>query len=205
VVYSRAGSSAQLGHIHGRSSVPSQRCAATPRRDEAPRQRSRAVPRAAFDDTKQAILSQRHTEAILRLLRWFAARAWRDQPISENAARLLAPIVDVAPDLIKRCHRKARRRCKRFEELTPAERHKLRIALKKLRYTIEFLVSLLDKDKVRVFVKEVEVLTRLSRPCERRSCCLRSHEPNSRNEESQCWHDRSCWRHRARLARAGYC
>ena len=114
--------------------------------------------RAAFDDAKQAILSQRHTEAMLRLLRWFAARAWRDQQISENTALLLAPISDVAPDLIERCHRKARRRCKRFDELTPAARHKLRIALKKLRYTIEFLGSLFDKDEVRAFVKRLKSL-----------------------------------------------
>ena len=114
--------------------------------------------RAAFDDAKQAILSQRHTEAMLRLLRWFAARAWRDQPISENTALLLAPIADVAPDLIERCHRKARRRCKRFDELTPAERRKLRIALKKMRYTVEFLGSLFDKDEVRAFVKRLKSL-----------------------------------------------
>jgi triphosphatase len=114
--------------------------------------------RAAFDDAKQAILSQRHTEAMLQLLRWFAARAWRDQPISENTALLLAPVVDVAPDLIERCHRKARRRCKRFEELTPAARHKLRIALKKLRYTIEFLGSLFDKHEVRAFVIRLKSL-----------------------------------------------
>jgi CHAD domain-containing protein len=113
---------------------------------------------AASDDAKRAILSQRHTEAMLPLLRWFAARAWRDQPISENAARLRAQIADLAPDLIERCHRKARRRCKRFEELTPAERHKLRIALKKLRYTIEFLGSLFDKDEVRAFVKRLKSL-----------------------------------------------
>lgn len=114
--------------------------------------------RAAFIDAKQTILSQRHTEAMLRLLQWFAARAWRDQPISENTILLLAPISDVAPDLIERCHRKARRRCKRFDELTPAGRHKLRIAFKKLRYTIEFLESLFDKHEVRAFVKRLKSL-----------------------------------------------
>jgi triphosphatase len=81
---------------------------------------------AAFDDAKQALLSKRHTEATLRLFQWIAARGWRQQSISENACLLLAPIVDVAPDLIARCYRKERRRSKRFEALTPAERHKLR-------------------------------------------------------------------------------
>jgi triphosphatase len=114
--------------------------------------------RAAFDNAKHAIRSKRHTESMLRLLRWFAVCGWRDQPISENSALLLAPIVDVAPVLIKHCYRKARRRCKHFEEQTPAERHKLRIALKKVRYTIEFLGSLFDEYDVRLLVNRLKAL-----------------------------------------------
>jgi triphosphatase len=109
--------------------------------------------RAVFNQAKQAILSQRYTESMLRLLRWFAARGWRDQQISEDAAILLDRIVDVAPDLIERHHRKARKRSKRFEELTATQRHRLRIAVKHLHYTIEFLGSLFDKDQVQTFVK----------------------------------------------------
>jgi triphosphatase len=90
---------------------------------------------------------------MLRLLRWFAAHGWRDQQISEQAVFLLAPIVDVAPDLIERHHRKACKRSKRFDELTAAQRHRFRIALKNLHYTIEFLGSLFDKGQVRTFVK----------------------------------------------------
>jgi inorganic triphosphatase YgiF len=116
--------------------------------------------RAALDDAKQAILSERYTGAILRLLRRFAARGWRDQPISENATLLLAPISNVAPSVLERLHRKVRRRCKRFELLAPSERHRLRIALKKLRYTIEFLESLFDKQKhkVRAFLHRLKLL-----------------------------------------------
>jgi triphosphatase len=54
---------------------------------------------------------------------------------------------------IERHHRKARKRSKKFEKLTATQRHKLRIALKNLHYTIEFLGSLFDKDQVRAFVK----------------------------------------------------
>lgn len=109
--------------------------------------------RAAYDDAKQAILSQQYTGAMLTLARWFEAREWRDQPVSEHAALLLASIGDVAPGLIERRWRQSRKRSKRFDELTPAQRHKLRIALKKLRYTIEFLQSLFDKAKVKDFTK----------------------------------------------------
>jgi CHAD domain-containing protein len=90
---------------------------------------------------------------MLRLLRWFATRGWRDQQISEHAVVLLARIVDVAPNLIERHHRKARKRSKKFEKLTATQRHKLRIALKNLHYIVEFLGSCFDKDQVRTFVK----------------------------------------------------
>jgi triphosphatase len=54
--------------------------------------------RSAFDDAKQAILSERHTESMLRPMRWFAACGWRDQPISEKAAPILAPAVERCPE-----------------------------------------------------------------------------------------------------------
>jgi inorganic triphosphatase YgiF len=112
--------------------------------------------RAAYDDAKQAILSQQqHTAGILKLARWFEARGWRDQLISEDAVLLLASIGEVAPGLIERRWRQSRKRSKRFDQLTPPQRHKLRIALKKLRYTIEFLQSLYDKRKVKVFMKRL--------------------------------------------------
>jgi inorganic triphosphatase YgiF len=114
--------------------------------------------RAALDDSKQTILSERYTGAMLRLLRWFTVRGWRDQPISENATLLLAPIVSVAPSVLECRYRKARRRCKRFEQLAPAKRHRLRIALKKLRYTIEFLGSLFDKHRVQAFLDRLKLL-----------------------------------------------
>jgi len=109
--------------------------------------------RAALDQAKQVILSERYTESMLRMLQWFAAHGWRDQRISEHAVVLLAPIADVAPDLIERHHRKARKRSKRFEQLTATQRHRLRIALKHLHYIVEFLGSLFDKVQVRTFVK----------------------------------------------------
>ena len=114
--------------------------------------------RAAFDHAKQAIMPEKYTESMLRLLRWFVARGWRDQPISEQAVVLLTPIVDVAPDLIERHHRKAWKRSKKFEELTATQRHRLRIALKHLHYIVEFLRSLFDKDRVRTFVNCLKVL-----------------------------------------------
>ena len=121
----------------------------------------RAVERrrhAVFDDAKQAIFSERYAKSILCLLRWFEAYGWREQPVSEQAALLLAPIANLAPELIDRCYRRARKRSKRFAEQTPTQRHRLRIALKKLRYIIEFLESLFDENQVRTFVNRLQLL-----------------------------------------------
>ena len=109
--------------------------------------------RAAYDDAKRVILTREHTAGVLKLARWFEARGWRDQLASEHAALFLTSIGDVAPGLIERRWRQSRKRSKRFDELTPPQRHKLRIAVKKLRYTIEFLRSLFDKSKVKDFMK----------------------------------------------------
>lgn len=113
---------------------------------------------AAFVDAKGTILSKRYTNSMLRLLRWFEARQWREQPISEDAALLLKPIATVAPKLINRSYSRARKFYKRFAEQTPAERHRLRIALKRLRYIIEFLECLFDKKQVIRFVDRLKSL-----------------------------------------------
>ena len=62
---------------------------------------------------------------------------------------LVAPVGTVAPMLVKRRLRQARKRSRRFGELSQQQRHKLRIALKKLRYTIDLLSSLFDRKRVK--------------------------------------------------------
>jgi len=114
--------------------------------------------RNAYARARETILSQRYTASLLRLARWFEARGWRDQPVTEDSALLVAPAGKVAPDLLERLHRKARKRSKHFVVLAPPERHKLRIALKKLRYAVEFLESLFNERRVRRFVRAVRPL-----------------------------------------------
>src|SRR5690242_16605603 len=68
---------------------------------------------------------------ILRLARWFEVQGWRE-PVSAKAALLLAPIREVAPEV--------------------------RITLKKLRYTIEFLKGLFDEREVKALEKRLKPL-----------------------------------------------
>jgi triphosphatase len=113
---------------------------------------------AAYVRAKETIESQRYTATMLRLARWIEARGWRNQPASEQAALLFATIGDIAPGLIERRWRRTRKRSRQFGKLSPEQRHKLRIALKKLRYTIEFLESLFDGDAVKALGKRLKPL-----------------------------------------------
>ena len=113
---------------------------------------------AATERATEAIRSGRYTDSLLKLLRWFAARGWRDQPVSEHSARLMAPIGDLAPALIGRRYRQAMKRSRNFAKLDLAQRHKLRIALKKLRYLSEFLGDLFDPREVKTFLRALKPL-----------------------------------------------
>ena len=85
---------------------------------------------------------------MLKLARWFESRGWREQWASEYSAPLFAPIAEVAPPLIERRWRQARKRSMRFAKLSQDERHQARIAVKKLRYMTEFLGGLFEADEV---------------------------------------------------------
>jgi inorganic triphosphatase YgiF len=116
-----------------------------------------AARRAAYEQVERAIFSERHASGMLRLSHWFEARAWSEDP-ARRSALLTSPIGELAPHLLDRRWRELRKRSKRFSRMTARERHQLRIAAKKLRYTIELLGSLFDHDELQRFVKRLKRL-----------------------------------------------
>ena len=113
---------------------------------------------AGYDQIRVAILSQRCTAGMLRLLRWFEGSGWRRHLASDEPDPMAAPVAGIAPDVLDRRRRKVRQRGKGFGSLAPRERHKLRIAVKKLRYTVELFGSLFDKDGLERFVGRLKRL-----------------------------------------------
>src|SRR5205823_4451677 len=95
---------------------------------------------------------------MLRRLRWFGASGWRGHLASDEPDAMSSPICATAPEVLERRRRKVRQRGKGFGSLAPRERHKLRIAVKKLRYTIELFGSLFDNDGVERFVGRLKRL-----------------------------------------------
>jgi CHAD domain-containing protein len=113
---------------------------------------------AAYDEIREAILSQRYTTGMLRLLGWFEASGWRWHSASDEPDPMASPIGAIAPSVLDRRRRKVRQRGKGFGSLAPRERHKLRIAVKKLRYTIELFGSLFHRDGLESFVARLKRL-----------------------------------------------
>ncbi|HYZ41461.1 MAG TPA: CHAD domain-containing protein, partial [Stellaceae bacterium] len=93
--------------------------------------------RNAYAQIKEMLLSERYTATMLRLLRWFESSEWREHQDLAGADLIDAPIGNIAPHLLDRLRRRVQKRSKRFRRLTAPERHRLRIAAKKLRYTLE--------------------------------------------------------------------
>jgi triphosphatase len=112
----------------------------------------------AYGRVKEAILSERYAATMLRLSRWFEACGWRGQQSPEQGALGSSMIGELAARVLDRRRHKVRRRSKQFANRTPPERHKLRIALKKLRYTTELFGSLFDKNDLRSFLSKLRHL-----------------------------------------------
>jgi inorganic triphosphatase YgiF len=114
--------------------------------------------RAAYAAARQAIRSPRYTALLLRLMRWFDGRQWRDEGGNAADERLTWPVREIAPLILDRRRRTAKRRSRGFAGQSPEERHKLRIALKKLRYTIELFAGLYDADGTKAFIHSLKRL-----------------------------------------------
>jgi triphosphatase len=135
-----------------------------PAREKAPDQPGwdvlgAAVGRARADAHRRVceeIHSPRHTASVLRLLRWFESRGWRQAPGGETTPPLAAAVGTLAPPVLDRRRKKVRQRSRHFRRLSAHQRHRLRIAVKKLRYTIELLSSLYQGPETSLFVKRLK-------------------------------------------------
>jgi triphosphatase len=110
----------------------------------------------AHDRVDQEILSPRHAAAVLQLLRWFESRGWRQPCAPERAEGLTAPIGTTAPGILDRRRRAVRKRSRGFDSLPSSERHRLRIAVKKLRYTVELLGGAYDQRDLRRYNRRLK-------------------------------------------------
>jgi triphosphatase len=133
---------------HGRAALP---VASEFERLARAAERRRDVARR---EVVKAIRSNRYTETLLELLRWFDGQSWRE---GADPA-LQQPVDTLASALLDRCRDKAVRRAKGFAEQSAKKRHRLRIALKQLRYAAELLGGLYDPTETKHFVQRLKRL-----------------------------------------------
>jgi inorganic triphosphatase YgiF len=118
--------------------------------EAAERQRKAAYARAA-----RAVRSRRYTASLLHQLRWFESDGWHDGEASSN---LDQPIGELAVRILDRRRRAVKRRSRGFARQSAPQRHRLRIALKNLRYATESLGALYDANAVRRFTTRLKRL-----------------------------------------------
>lgn len=104
---------------------------------------------AAQRDMRRTVRTREFQRALLGLAAWLSARGWEAQADASGRESLAQGARAYAQLALERRYARVRKRGRRLEELTDDELHALRIAIKKLRYSIDFFGSLFDSGAVR--------------------------------------------------------
>jgi triphosphatase len=109
-----------------------------------------------YEAVRAEIGSPAYTRYLLELRLWIEAGGWREQATEEGKAWFGRPIVAFADQLLAKRHRKARKLGRHFGKLSAGERHRVRIALKKLRYACEFFEGLYRKKDTKRYLSSLK-------------------------------------------------
>jgi inorganic triphosphatase YgiF len=104
---------------------------------------------ASRRDVRKLVASAAFDDLLLRALQWIDKAPWL--PSAE-------PLVDFAARVLERLHRKALREARRLDWHDPAQRHALRIRVKRLRYACDSFAGCFPAAAVRPYLAAVERL-----------------------------------------------
>jgi triphosphatase len=114
---------------------------------------------AAYGDARSAGASDRSARFVIRLGGWIVTRGWRDGIGPEILTQLAEPASSFAKRVLSLHHEKMLKRGRHFRALTAPERHRVRLAAKKLRYAADFLLPLAtDRKAARLFTGKLAEL-----------------------------------------------
>ena len=85
---------------------------------------------------------------MLSLGAWIEERGWRSGIAPENLGELSQPALAFAQRTLAAQHAKVLKRGRGLKSMPPEERHRLRLAVKKLRYGTDFLLPLCGDGKI---------------------------------------------------------
>jgi triphosphatase len=91
---------------------------------------------------KSAVLSDRYRKLVLATALWLLGGAWLDDPDKRVRRLRKRPLESLASAQLARRTKRVHKKLRKLEQLDPDQRHKLRIAVKKLHYGTEFFAAL---------------------------------------------------------------
>ena len=104
---------------------------------------------------RDALGAKRYTEFLLRLSAWLSSQAWHDQSVTERTTRLLDPIGEHCVKLLQKRDRHVRKQGQDVENLSDDALHELRLAVKKLRYVVNFFENLYPTKQAKAYRKHL--------------------------------------------------
>ena len=123
--------------------------AGAPKRDES------------YAGLREAFAGRRYARFQLSLGHWIENHGWGSEANDSIRKRLEEPAAKFAPCALATLLNSTRKKAKGFDELSLHERHRLRVAFKKLRYAIEFFEPLFHKTKAKRYGKKLALLQKL--------------------------------------------
>jgi inorganic triphosphatase YgiF len=105
----------------------------------------------SWDRAVALVQSDDFTGFVLDLAVAIETRVWRESATAEQLSAFLRPARELAVEALDKRLKQACKRAKHLSSLNVQERHRLRIALKKLRYSAEFFAPLFPTKAVMVF------------------------------------------------------
>lgn len=108
---------------------------------------------------REAVASARYQQFLFALGVWLCAPPWHDLSNNADADSTTAiPLPTFAGAILQKRHKQLKKRGAQIAALAPPERHAVRIAAKKLRYTAEFFSALYPAKLAREYVAALAAL-----------------------------------------------
>jgi inorganic triphosphatase YgiF len=104
---------------------------------------------------REVLASRRYADLGFEFAAWIERSGWREGLDVDRLIALRQPLNGLARSCLDAGYRRVRRRARRFGHLDADARHEVRIAVKKLRYGVEFFESLFRRKAARRFGKRL--------------------------------------------------
>src|SRR5262249_54204081 len=101
----------------------------------------------AYRAARATLADRRCARFVIELGGWIEARGWRSDVAPESLGQLTEPPIGFAGRMLSGQYAKVLKRGRHFKSLDAEERHRLRLALKKMRYVSDFLLPLYGQRK----------------------------------------------------------